>query len=263
MDRFAARRFEELLGGPEEDVVLDEAMLLVAAHATPTLDIGAQLARLDALAAGCPEPTLAGVRHHLFEVIGFDGDRRRYDDPRNSYLDVVLDRRTGIPISLSVLTIEVGRRLGVPLAGVALPGHFLVRHLGSPPSFVDAFHGGRLLDGDGARALYHSLFGTRARFDPTMLAPVGPRVILARVLANLRALAQASGDVRLLGWALRLRAAIPATTVGEGEDLATVQASLGRYDEAAGTLEALAPQLAGRRAARAVAAAARLRARLN
>ncbi|MEO7441970.1 MAG: hypothetical protein ABIW46_00385, partial [Acidimicrobiales bacterium] len=108
-----------------------------------------------------------------------------------------------------------------------------------------------------------SLFGPRAAFHDGLLAPVGPRAILARMLANLRALYTASGDARSLGWTLRLRAAIPATTAAELADRASAQAGLARFGEAADTMDQLTALLAPDRAAPARATAALLRARLN
>jgi hypothetical protein len=114
-------RFRALVHGPEVSLPLDEAALLIAAHAEPGLDLDAELARLDELAAGVANPTLDGLRRHLFGELGFRGADHDYDDPRNSYLHVVVERRVGIPISLSVLLMEVGRRIGVPLAGCPCP----------------------------------------------------------------------------------------------------------------------------------------------
>lgn len=256
-------RFAELVGGPEEDLSLDEASLLIAAHAHPGLDMPAQIGRLDALAAGCPAPTLDALRHHLFEVEGFRGDTRRYADPRNSFLDDVLSRRRGIPISLAVVTMEVGRRLGIHLVGVGMPGHFLVRHTGVPPVVIDAFDGGRVLDGDGCRQLFRSLFGPRATFAEHLLAPVGPRAILARMLTNLRGIYRSAGDARALGWVLDLRAAIPGAGPAELAERASAQAALARFGEAAATLDTAAELLPPERAARARARAALLRASLN
>lgn len=255
-------RFAALVRDPGAGVALDEGALLIAAHAYPGLDVAEQQGRLDDLAAACPEPTLDALRHHLFEVLGFTGNTRHYGDPRNSYLNDVLDRRVGIPISLSVLTIEVGRRIGVHLEGVGLPGHFLVRPSGSDV-LVDPFGGGRLLGVEQCEALFHSLHGPAAPFDPDLLAPVGPTAILARMLANLRRIFGVAGDARSAGWVLELRAAIPAGSVYELAELASIQEALGRFDEGAGTLEALADRLPDEGATRARAHAQLFRARLN
>ncbi|HMC70976.1 MAG TPA: transglutaminase-like domain-containing protein, partial [Mycobacteriales bacterium] len=122
----ATERFVEVVAGREPALPLDEIAFLIAAHAHGGLDVDAQLTRLDELADQVRDPTLDGLRRLLFRDLGFTGNEGDYYDARNSFLDDVLDRRTGIPISLAVLTMEVGRRVGVPLAGVSMPGHFLL-----------------------------------------------------------------------------------------------------------------------------------------
>ena len=256
-------RFTELVGGPEADVALDEGALLIAAHAHPGLDVAAQRGRLDDIAAGCAEATLDGLRHHLFELLGFRGNTRRYADPRNSFLNDVLDRRTGIPISLAVVTMEVGRRLGLPLEGVGMPGHFLVRHDADPPVLIDPFGGGRLLGTTECEQLFRTVHGSGAPFDPSLLATVSTRAILTRMLANLRHLYQSTGDARSLGWVLQLRMSIPASSPYELADVASAQAALGRFAEAADTLDAVADLLPDEDVERARAHAGLLRSRLN
>lgn len=234
----APDRFADVVSRPEAEIPLDEAALLIAATAQSGLDVDAQLARLDALAAGCPEPTLAGLRRHLFEDLGFAGNREEYGDPRNSFLDQVLDRRKGIPISLSVVTVEVGRRLGVPLVGVGMPGHFLVGVVDDPGTFLDPFGGGEVLDEAGCETLFRNLGGT-GPFFPGYLAPVGPRVILTRMLANLQNLF-VPGDLAAAAWVLELRLAIPGSSKEERRDLARALGGLGRFTSGAAELERVA-----------------------
>jgi regulator of sirC expression with transglutaminase-like and TPR domain len=255
-----AGRFLELV--QQDDPPLDEGALLIAAHAYPDLDVSAGLAALDDLAAGCP-PDLDGLRRYLFEDVGFRGNEDDYGDPRNSYLNDVLDRRTGIPITLSVVVMEVGRRVGVPFAGIGLPGHFLVRHGAVPPLLLDPFNRGRSLTLEDCAALMQKIYGDAVRFEPSLLAAVDHRMILIRMLDNLRAVFQAKGDAAASAWVLRLRAGIPGTKPRELGELATAQAALGRYDEAATTLERLAEQLPEQEAAKAKGHADLLRARLN
>lgn len=258
----ATARFGELVSGADDDIPLDEAALVIAAHAYPGLDVAAELGRLDEIAAGCT-PSLEGLRHHLFEVLGFSGNTRRYGDPRNSFLNDVLRRRLGIPISLAVVTMEVGRRVGVPFEGIGMPGHFLVRHTGTPSVLLDPFGAGRVLETADCEALFRSVYGEAAPFDPSMLVPVGKRAILARMLANLRQLYLARGDVWSTDWVLRLRTTIPARTTPEMADVAAAYAALGRFTEAAATLEDLADLLPDESAPRARAEARLQRARLN
>lgn len=259
----ATERFVELVRGPEPRLRLDEAALLVAAHRYPDLDVDAELARIDDLAAGVGPPTLDGVVAHLFAHEGFTGDRETYDDERNSFLNDVLDRRRGLPISLSILLVEVGRRLGVPLAPVSMPGHFLVRDRVDADVFVDPFDGGRLLDADGAAAIFRAAHGPGARLDPEHLLPASPRAVVARVLANLKvryAGGRRAGD---LVWVTRLRAAIPGVPVDERRDLARALAAHGRFDEAAAELDALADLVPGADAHELRHLAIGLRARLS
>lgn len=202
-------RFTELVHAPETEWALDEVSFLIAAHARPQLDVAGQLVRLDDLAEQASEPTLDGLRRLLFRDLGFSGNEVEYYDPRNSFLDEVLDRRTGIPITLAVVMLEVGRRLGVPLAGVSMPGHFLVRDKVDPEVFVDPFARGLVLDRRGCRIRFQGVHGAGAPFDEAFLEPVGKVAIVDRMLANLEGIATRAGDLGTLRWVLRLRAALP------------------------------------------------------
>ena len=238
----ATELFVEELARPEAAVRLDRACLLVAAHARPEADpeqlVAAGRHGLDQLAVGCPVGDLLALRSHLFDRLGFRGNRVAYDDPRNSLLDEVLARRTGIPITLSVVAMEVGRRAEVELVGVGLPGHFLLS--AGRGRYLDAFDAGRLLDQDGARHRFAELAGWDAPWSEELLAPVGAYAIVARVLANLRRIYAERRDLRGVEWVLRLRRAVPGVPAGEAVALANVLEALGRYDEAARELERLA-----------------------
>jgi regulator of sirC expression with transglutaminase-like and TPR domain len=230
-------RFARLVQGQEGDLPLDEAAILLAAHGEPGLDVDAQLARLDGLASQVDQPSADAVVALLFAELGLRGNREDYSDPRNSFLDQVLDRRLGIPISLAVLMMEVGRRVGLRFEGIGMPGHFLVR---SDDVFLDPYHGGQMLDVEGCQALFHRLHGPAAPFSPALLTPNGPRAILARMLANLRHSYAARRDTAALAWVLRLRVAIPGVPQTELADLAQVLVSMGRFAEAAAALDQLA-----------------------
>jgi len=244
-------------------VPLDEAALLIGAHAYPDLDVAAELARLDALAAGCTDPTLDGLLAHLFIDLGFTGNRTQYYDPRNSFLNDVMSRRTGIPISLAVLTLTVGQRLGVPLRGVGMPGHFLLRDQVDHDVFVDPFAGGAILDRQGCIRAFVSVHGEDATFDELWLEPVDTPAILGRMLLNLRSTYAAGGDREALTWVLRLRTLIPGVPAEERAELASVLASNGRFALAATEFDQLAGQLGGGLGEEYRRTAERLRARLN
>ncbi|MDQ4069941.1 MAG: transglutaminase-like domain-containing protein [Actinomycetota bacterium] len=231
-------RFTELVQGPEDELHLDEAALLIAAHAEPGLDVDAELGVIDGLAAGISEPTLDGWRRHLFVDLGFTGNVKRYYDPANSFLNEVVRRRRGLPITLSVLGMEVGRRIGLRLEGVGMPGHFLLRH--GPDAYVDPFDGGRLLDRAGCVERFRAVNGAQAPFHPSYLEPIGPRAILGRILNNLKSVYTARGDVSALSWVFELRMALPGASPLEGREWARVLGASGRFVEAAEELEALA-----------------------
>jgi regulator of sirC expression with transglutaminase-like and TPR domain len=253
-------RFAELVQGPPGQMALDEAALLIAAHARPGLDVAAELALLDRLAAGIAAGDLHDWRRHLFVDLGFSGNLDRYDEPANSFLDQVVRRRRGLPITLSVLGMEVGRRAGLHLEGVGMPGHFLLR--AGPDTFVDPFDGGRVLDRAGCRERFREVNGARATFRPAYLEPVGPQAILARMLNNLKAAYAGRGDVGALSWVIALRHALPRTSPLEDREWARVLGLTGRFTEAADRMESLAEELPGHGDSLAAEALA-LRARLN
>ncbi len=258
-----AERFGEVVARPESELPLDEAALLVSARFRPDLDLAAELGRLDDLAAGCVTPTLDGLVAHLFADLGFAGNRVDYYDPRNSYLDQVVTRRLGIPISLAVLTMAVGRRIGVPLVGVGMPGHFLLRDRVDPEVFVDPFGAGRCLDAGACAAIFHAVHGAEAPFQPSYLAPIGPRLIVARMLANLRTIFAGQGDRPSLVAVLELHNRLPGASGEDRGELAAALAASGRFGEAARQYDRASEQLGGTLGAEYHRNAERLRARLN
>jgi regulator of sirC expression with transglutaminase-like and TPR domain len=249
----------------QDDIPLDEAALLIAAHADPALDVGAQLERLDVFSAQVGRDDVDALCRFVFETLGLRGDVRTYDDPRNSYLDKVLDRRLGIPISISIILIEIGRRCGVPLVGVGMPGHFLVRDPARPDLLIDAFSGGRRLDRAACARLLQSVAGAPVDLPDGMLASVGTPAILSRMLANLDHSFRRRGQTESVRWVTRLRAAIPGQSLAEHVALADGLAALGCYDDAAALLEesALGPGVADEAARSLRIRAQGLRARFN
>ena len=247
MAESATERFRALVHRPDSELRLDLGCLLIAAHGCPGLDVDAERDRLDDLAAAVPEATLAALVATLFGPggLGFHGNHLAYADPRNSFLHEVMARRTGIPITLSIVAIEVGIRIGVPLVGIGMPGHFLIRHEAVPRVMVDPFEAGRLLDRDDCEARFRAIAGPGPPFHPGYLAPVGPRVILTRVLANLQQVYAAASNRDGLRWVLPLRAAIPGGEIPERLELAGGLESLGSYRDAATLLEEVADDLEG------------------
>ncbi len=191
------RRFAALLAQPEAAIDLAEAALLIACEEYPQLDVADYRARLDALGRQALERVegraesarVEAVTRLLFVELGFSGNEERYYDPRNSFLNDVLDRRTGIPITLSTVFVEVARRAGLRAHGVGLPGHFIVRvALPEGDCLLDPFHGGARLSREDCQRRLDRIFDGKLRVQPGMLAPCGTRQMLARMLQNLKAI---------------------------------------------------------------------------
>jgi regulator of sirC expression with transglutaminase-like and TPR domain len=260
-----ARRFADIVHRPEPQIPLDEAALVIAARAQPALSIEHEMQRLDTLAADVRDGTLTGLLRLLFRDLGYHGNQGDYYDPRNSFLNEVIERRTGIPITLSVLMIEVGRRAGVPLRGVGMPGHFLVRDMVDQNLFIDPFAGGRTMPAAACRRLFHQLHGAQVPFHDAFLAPIGRDQILRRMLMNLRTIYVQRSDTASLAWVLELGAQFPDTDAGALRELGSVLSSQGAFDRAADAFEhaATLAERAGIDSANDRSNAALLRARLN
>jgi regulator of sirC expression with transglutaminase-like and TPR domain len=192
------------LAGTADARSLAEGALWIAAEAHPGLDVHHWLERLDALGhraaeritpAMDVEPAAAGLGRFLFEEEGFRGNTEDYYDPRNSFLHDVIDRRLGIPITLSVLYVVVAARAGLDVVGVGLPGHFVVRaERRGRHRLLDPFHSGTLLDAKGCEALVARVRPGSGPLDPRWLRPVTTRQIFVRMLHNLKAVDAALGD---------------------------------------------------------------------
>jgi regulator of sirC expression with transglutaminase-like and TPR domain len=234
VDMDAVARFVELVGQP--DPPLDRAALAIAAGPEPTLDPTPWLAELDQLAAGVG--SLDALVHRLFVKEGFAGNQRNYHDPRNSLLNHVLARKLGIPITLAVLTIEVGRRAGIALEGVGMPGHFLVRAPGTD-DYLDVFAGGTRMGPAECEARFRSLSGAGADvpFGPHLLPTAATGAILVRMLENLRVIFRSRRRPSDLEWVLRMRLALPGTGLPELLELAQALGGQARWVDGARLLE--------------------------
>jgi regulator of sirC expression with transglutaminase-like and TPR domain len=226
-------------------VDLARASLLVACDEYPELEVDPYLQRLDAMAqavgaslAGSAEAAIAGLNRVLFEEEGFRGNTREYYDPRNSFLNDVLDRRTGIPISLSTVYIAVGRRAGIAVHGVGLPGHFVVRvRTAGGDALVDPFHGGTVLTPQDCQARLDRIYGGRVRMAADMLAPCPPRSVLSRTLRNLKAIYLKADDHERALRSAELLVLLNPGAVDEIRDRGLVLAALECYALAAADLE--------------------------
>jgi regulator of sirC expression with transglutaminase-like and TPR domain len=188
-----AERLAALVRGHGDELPLDEAVALFAAAEDPSVHADDVLASIDQLARGLYLPPdepmhlkVARLVRHLFDEHGFEGDSADYDDPENSLIHKVIERRRGLPILLSVLTCEVARRADFEVVGVGFPNHFLVMPVGAEPAFyLDPFHGGRVVT---LPTLQHKLLqmGVPTSMHPRFLGALSPRLILVRMCLNLR-----------------------------------------------------------------------------
>jgi regulator of sirC expression with transglutaminase-like and TPR domain len=214
----APDRFAELLARDEAEIDLARACLMIAEDAYPALDVDGYLGEIERLAARLrgrlpsgegAEGRVLALNRFLFDELGYSGNADHYYDPRNSYLNEVLDRRTGIPITLSILYLELGWRVGLALEGVSFPGHFLVRlRLRGAMLVLDPFSGGETQSEADLRERLQRVIPEGAAggvpvealpLDP-FLEPAGKRQILARLLRNLKGIYRESDrPERLLG----------------------------------------------------------------
>lgn len=198
------RRFTEVAKAPSPD--LAPAALSIARIEYPQLDASRYLRALDRMGAAAADRIaalgedadlprrVAVISAYLFKEQGFAGNRKHYDDPRNSFLNNVIDRRTGIPITLALVYIEVSRRVGLHVDGVNFPGHFLLRvqpggtdaPFGEDQVIVDPFHGGTILSELDCRKLLRSHAGDEVPFDRRMLMRATKPEIIVRMLVNLK-----------------------------------------------------------------------------
>ena len=197
MDRIIPlRRFTSLVYMSGHRVDVARAALYVAKSEYPSLSIEHELFTFQRLAGEVsskliedddPLYCMNTLSEYLFDELEFKGNHENYYDPKNSYLNDVLKRRMGIPITLALVYMEVGRRLKIPLVGIGMPGHFLVRHRDVEDIYVDPFHGGILLSSDECRQLLDERAGGAFQWERTLLEPVSNREMLARIIRNLKA----------------------------------------------------------------------------
>jgi regulator of sirC expression with transglutaminase-like and TPR domain len=203
---------------PRSPLDVAELALRLARDEYPDLDVEAYLSELDGMAheartllRGDFPARVAGLCRYLFHEMGFHGNNREYYDPRNSYLNQVLDRRTGLPISLSVVAMAVGARAGLEVVGIGLPGHFIAKAVaGSRSILFDPFHGGRQLTPDECELLVEQVTGAPFQATPVNLDALPVGLIVQRMLTNLKGVYLREGDfVRAVRVIKRLRQLVP------------------------------------------------------
>ncbi|WP_443029127.1 SirB1 family protein [Spirulina sp. CS-785/01] len=194
----ARQRFYQEIQQPQDQLDLGKAALYLAQEEYPTLEIDYYLNILDTMAAEVAEQLpesryplkiVQTINQYLYEELGFYGNQKDYYNPRNSFLNDVLERRTGIPITLSLVYLEVAKRLDFPMVGIGMPGHFLIRpEFEGVGIFVDAFNQGETLFEQDCEELLQKIYHPSAQLDPRFLEAVSKSRFLARMLSNLKAI---------------------------------------------------------------------------
>lgn len=195
-DLNAYNRFADIVGREDEEINLAEAALLIAAQEYPNLDIKKYLKILDRMAETVkrrvrrgddPHAVIGKINDHLFNEEGFRGNSEDYYDPKNSFLNQVLSRKTGIPITLSIVYMEMARRVGLPLEGVGFPGHFLVKYVSEEEEIIiDPFNRGEILSAYDCQDRLDNVYKGAVEFQEEFLASVTKKQILTRMLTNLK-----------------------------------------------------------------------------
>lgn len=201
----ARQRFSQETHQPDEQIDLAKAALYMAQEEFPDLDVEEYLNALDEMAAEVlerldepryPLRVIKTLNQYLFEDLGFVGNTTNYYDPNNSFLNQVIERRTGIPITLSVVYLEIAKRINFPMVGIGMPGHFLVRpNFSGAGIYVDVFNQGEILFPEDCQAKLAELYGQQVKLRPQFLNPVNPRQILARILTNLKVIYMNAGEI--------------------------------------------------------------------
>ena len=240
-------RFTVLVRQSPGDFRLAEGALLIAQEEYPGLDVAHYLQRLDTMAEAIrrtlgleldPRHIVARMNAYLFDELGFHGNQEHYYDPCNSFLNDVLERKTGIPITLAVIYLDLGRQVGLPIMGVGLPGHFIVQYVAqTAPFWIDPFHAGAILTHTDCMARVRQLYGQEAPWHEAYLHPVSDHAILQRMLFNLKAIYVQQGDYqRALGTVERLLLLSPEATT-EVRDRGLLHYQLGHLEAALDDLQ--------------------------
>ncbi len=242
------RLFAEEVVRPEAELDMARAALLVAKEEYPQISVELYLARLDQMAEevkdrladeSAPLIVLDELLTMIYQRRGFQGNRKAYYDPRNSFLNDVLDRGLGIPLSLGMVVLEVGWRLKLPLEGVNFPSHFLVRYKGDAMDLlIDPFDGGRVRFEDQAQELLDQVYGGMVRVQEPFLRKATRRDMLVRLLLNLKSVYVNVGDHPRALAAVERILLIQPTSRGENRARGLLLARMGRRNEAVEQLQA-------------------------
>lgn len=241
----ARQRFYQEIHQPE--INLAKAALYLAQEEYPELDAEAYLNALDTMAAAVAERLPAetyplrmiqAINQYLYQDLEFRGNTDHYYDPRNSYLNQVIERRTGIPITLSLVYLEVAARIDFPMVGINMPGHFLIRPVVEEMQvFVDPFHDGEVLFAEDCQNRLSQIFNRPVEIRPEFLAAVSSRQLLARMLGNLKAIYLSQGELQKALAAVDRMLLLFPDSLGDLRDRGILYYQLGKWPEARRELE--------------------------
>lgn len=242
--------FAQLVGDELDDhgIALARAALTIARMEYPNLDAEKYLDQLDWFAARAeqmlpelPETqqVIAALNYVLFQEEGFTGNTEAYYDPRNSFLNEVLDRKVGIPITLALVYMEVAHRIGFPLFGVGMPGHFLLKHydVDGSETLLDPFHGGDILSHADCQVRLDEIYSGQMPFQPEYLNTVTRRQMLTRMLNNLRQIYVTRRDFKRALVVVDLVLALHPRSAEDMKERAMLRYALGQLRDAAADLE--------------------------
>jgi regulator of sirC expression with transglutaminase-like and TPR domain len=227
---------------PEPMINLAKCALFIAQEEYPDLEPQEYLNALDTMAAEVqerlpPEPyplrIIKTINHYLYEDLGFQGNTSDYYDPRNSFFNQVIDRRTGIPITLSLIYLEIAQRIDFPMAEVGLPGHFLIRpNVADMEIYVDPFHQGEILFKEDCQDWLSQVYGHPVSFDPALFEKIGCHRFLVRMLTNLKMIYLNQGDLLKALAAVERILLIMPNLLGELRDRGLLYYRLDRWADA-------------------------------
>ncbi|MEJ1933349.1 SirB1 family protein [Nostoc sp. NIES-2111] len=243
----ARQYFYQEIQQSEEDIDLARAALYIAKEEYPRLDTEEYLNALNTMAmeveerlpsSRYPLRVIQGINQYLYDDLGFAGNQQDYYDPRNSFLNDVIERRVGIPITLALVYLEIAKRIDFPMEGVGLPGHFLIRPaISDMEIFVDAFNRGEVLFAQDCQDKLNQMFQQSVTLRPEFLATISKRQFLARMLTNLKYIYLRKQDVeKSLSVVERILVLFPEAT-SELRDRGLLYYQLGYYPQASEDLE--------------------------
>lgn len=249
----ARQCFYQEINQPDEQIDLAKAALYIAQEEYPEMEIEPYCHALDTMAEQVKErlpseryplKIVQAINRYLYQDLGFAGNLVDYYDPRNSFFNQVIDRRMGIPITLSLVYLEIAKRLDFPMVGIGMPGHFLIRpEFEGAGIYIDAFNGGEILFEEDCEQRLSQIYGRPVKLQPELLAPVNRQRFLIRILSNLKLIYLNQGNLpKALSIVERLLLVQPDAPI-ELRDRGLLYYQMGRWQEASHDLLAYLNQV--------------------